>query len=1247
MISTCLALLHVLGVLNTSSAVTYEELIDSFASEVQKRLDATVVAKDQLSPRYIPYHPVYGNERYLCTQQVPILEQNKPYVFKLTYRDLEFKPWVQATETNKLTWSEVEYETNYDFESEWSRSPDSDNTFTSLVSFKYEVGVEGVSTTVVERLFVRDIEVDDITNPVTLTNKTKTGLNFPAFDLTTSKALEVVQSFLDPDYDDWLALGPVYHVWDSDLGSWIEEGNIVIDDISHLNARVWDCFKKAGQVADKHSYFTLNTSNTQILPGWRVNQMDQRYVTVDSLPEVFIRYRAYWDDGYYSTNTVMYSMSPVEEVLTNEVPDAYVAETELCVIGPGEYTGSPVSWISPSKIVATNGSVIKFTFGTVGGEYGEAVKLSASGGAVLSIEESTVTRGPVVVSGTVVANGQTITITASRSGGSSSASLTILEPPEGYETTPDLWRWFSVITDPADFFTRIPEVISNGYDAVTGSNVVTITHPYTKATATVSGSSPRSGFEVAGYRYNYWPRTQLDYEVEKVRGNIPETEAPEAYPASWYYNFYTETNRPTSYDIDLKFQAGITNWVGVYKFSLETGDVQVRTHYLNTSNSVARRSVQFIPQEHIRWSEPDNMPELQIRLSNHIDVPDDLDITFSGKITGLGFFIPPERAGHPAYYVVTSDYEVTVSGGDITLDMDDLTRTDEITGADVKGYWAVVSRVDVTEQTKPAYGYQLESDMVAIAPTSFPRNVLIEFGYFKPDFKRYILAYEGLDLDYQLPDGSLVYEEDAWTRDTELGARLYSLYRSTRGFSPYSYAYYPRNVIPRSTIDLGDTYYQATWANTRYGEPEVKALHANHFPGITITPDTIQDRLDVLNTVSKRKIRGAYRGTETDESETVTNGSYNRNYESEEKERWYGGEYDGCLIDTRREQTYSEIKSGVCITVDDAVYYNQHKPDCGAPLWNPWDRVYDDVDGETYCGDNPAPTTEAIGNSCWVDTQNSVYYGNYFEARNVDSDPYMFRDWEDASPGWRLSIHDGIKYIATAKDVTNCVITREDHFITTTYSHSVSGVSRTESRSQSSKHYNSFSPAEYLYPLSSHTVYTKDNGYGGSGSSTRAKMTPTTLTRRHTYYKFTEETNTFMSTCPPNTQNYYYSRVISQADPATTITNIFSTTLNPLWEIPFYQPVGFLPVPDMVGKARDLAPHEYVTDSTEVSDNTDWDYSASGGSHFYERLTWQLEYIHDRKSLGSYELVNTYSGGLVGLSLGLNRQHVAVGSYNF
>lgn len=1235
MTNTCLALLHVLGVLSASSAsstVTYEQLVDNFASEVQKRLEACTLTGYQRSPDYDSpcaiFEPATG----------------KPYVFQITYLDLEFKPWVgQATETNKLTWSEVEYETNYDFEPEWSRTPDSDNTFTSLVSFTYEVGVEGVTTTVVERLFVRDIELADQVNPVTLINKTKTGLNFKAFDTTTSKALEVVQSFLDPDYDDWLDLGPVYHVWDYDLGSWVVEGNIVISDIAHLNAQVWDCFKKAEHVTDKHSYFTLNTNNTVRMPGWRINQMNQRYVNVDSLPEVFIRYRAYWDDGYYSTNTVMYSMSPVEELLTNDVPDAYVAETELCVIGPGEYTGSPVSWISPSKIVATNGSVIKFTFGTVGGEYGEAFKLSASGGAVLSIEESTVTRGPVVVSGTVVANGQPITVTASRRGGSSSATLTILEPPEGYETTPDLWRRFSAHTDPADFFTRIPEVISNGYDAVTGSNVVTITHPYTKATATVSGSSPRSSFERASFRYAYWPRTQITYEVEKVRGNIPETEAPDVYPAALgYFSVYSETNRPTSYDIDVKFQAGITNWVGVYKFRLKTGDVQVRTHYLNTSNSVARRSVQIIPQEQIRWSEPDNMPELQIRLSNHIDVPDDLDITFSGKITGLGFFIPPELAGHPAYYVVTSDYEVTVSGSDITLDMDDLTRKDEISGEDVKGYWAVVSRVDVTEQTKPAYGYQLEPDMVAIAPTSFPRNLLIEFGYFKPDFKRYILAYEGLDADYQLPDGSLVYEEDVWTRDTELGAHLYRQYDGVRGFD--NPRYYPRKAIMRSTIDLGDIYYQDTWAHTRYNEPEVKALRADYRPGITISTNTIQDRLDVLNTVSKRKIKGAYRGTETSESKTEHSGSYTVDWRTEVDENWYGGNLDGCNRNTQKDVSYFDSSAGRCTTWRETYYERIHKPDCDAIGWNAGTWVRDDpVYGDTYCEPpEPAPTTEAIGSPCWLDTQSSLYAGYYSDSRDNAADfRVSFPGEGSSSPGWEAVNLQGREYSASLVRDNAGTHTGFDHYINGTTDRPTSNNRRTKTQGQGLKHYDSFNPAPYMYPISGHTIYTKDSGYGGSGSGNRAKMTPTTLTRKNTYSGFTTTTNVY----PPDPiTGRAFTRTLSQAVP-DAVTNTWSTELNSFWEIPFYQPVGFLPAPDMVAKAKALAPHEYATETAEIVNKRDWNYPI--GPSFYEHSTYQMEYTHDRKSLGTYERVNTYGGGTAGLSLELNRQHNVVGSYSF
>ncbi|NMA17139.1 MAG: hypothetical protein GX935_07850 [Erysipelotrichia bacterium] len=761
---------------DTAFNPSMEAMLTALMESVQQRLDATVLKylKDGEQPNC---RATNENPRVLVyTRKTNTLEQ------------------IQAKYTNTyLNWRVNEYHVMTNAESVFQE------TSTSLVYFTYAItnpirdydvsvthtNISGDKhfTYITTGGYWKPFYGDSWSNKPTdhlVTNQPATGIDFPALKATDAAIMAVLPQFIDPEYSMYVNREPPAYVWTGDTGGWLHYGFHQVRSLSHLPVRIWDRFNDNDLATEKivwlNSFDSRDVGRTYTEKGYLIGRPDveddELYLRGDTY-----RFRAFWTNGMTSGDVVLYSISVTETVYTNPIPDM-VSVTEFCVIGPGGYTGPALFWASPTVSTLYTGGMrraasgvvpayraitneAKIQVGYLHGRSNDTTRFPAFFRAELGdvrFETNAAARGPVLADVVMRPKGNNPRkIRVNCNGTTMEKDITIYPTYRSVDSAPDVPAYFAARVDTGDFSLRVPSKTAVFYDVErleVGKEIVGTVEAWRATKGSVS-----AGVAVElPYSPTWWPKYGgITTTASLVSGNIPGLELEVVTPPR---KWWQSNEVPTLLHVNVGFESNAVNWAGVIAVTTKVYGIKGRTHAIVATNNATHRRVATYPKETIKWT--DELPVLEARLGSSIPtqcsfvVQGDIEGTVFARVPHEGAAVYVDDATHPngkrlatTLTIATSAvFRLTVENNSVDL------QTTPPAPFGIPGYWEAITSVVITNCTRPAYGIDLRG-MNYLAPTVFPRHVVLEFGYFTSR-PRYDMAYDAEYVLAQAPQGGYI-----------------------------------------------------------------------------------------------------------------------------------------------------------------------------------------------------------------------------------------------------------------------------------------------------------------------------------------------------------------------------------------------------------------------------------------------------------------------------------------------------------
>lgn len=934
-------------------------LVSNLLASVQQRVDAVALKhwKDDEQPGCLStdqqaYPTIYGREGRTTEE-----EQLAPYTYDV------------------LNWRINEYEVIKQIESTFLA------TATSLVSYTYGqtnpvrdyiTVVTNVGHTSATFTYSFENSKWNVTYGDALTNSPGIGVDFPAFTNATDALIDVLPEFIDPMYQTYLDRQPPAYAWVDNWRTpgvevgWVPFGYYQIGSLNSLNVKRWDRFNDNGLTAERLDWSDTYKSAQEVIDnpqapggytvgrnftvlGFDIDEMMKEEVSLPLNGDT-VRFRALWTNGTMNTNLVLYSINVHETVYTSTIPDM-VSSAEFCVVGPGRYTGSPLMWASPVEAILSDEITVRTLDGSgfspgyatitntavvqVGYIDDTAANATATpvvfsgGGMFIDNATNTAAGGPAVARAFIEPASGSVSrrIAATRGTRQAARDVTITTPYLDVDKAPDVPAYMAVRVDTGAFALRVPGVY--GSNGVAGAAT-------TGVTAGVVTEYPHGS--------DWWPlRGGATTTAALVSGNIPGlalSVSTNSYVKPTYANGQWHTNAGSALThVNVGFRTNAVGWAGVIGVETRITNLIGRTHAMIFTNNASHRSVGTCPRETLKWTDP--FPELQARLAHAVS--SQCMIVVEGVITGGVFAIVqpggqaisvPDTEHPPRTKLVTTvagttsvTFKAIISGNDVKLSA----PAPRLHG--LPGYWESITDVVITNCTKPAYGINLTGGMTYLAPTSFPRQVHLEFGYFTPR-ACYDMAYDAEYVVTKRPNGGYVYCYYPFVREQDV---------ATQALMP------PWSPIVR----LGQNYCK-------------------------IDRNTIRERYKVMEGVTKRKVQIGYTYANNRVAYSRKTGSRTYKYDARGQNITCGGAVEdgnSFSVDERNTMSYSPYTY---------TYDTYRSTQC-----NPGESgTVSDRDSGTF--GSYYSKAEQTNVTCWVPDLALSQIGNYTHVKDPDyGSPYI------------------------------------------------------------------------------------------------------------------------------------------------------------------------------------------------------------------------------------------------------------------
>lgn len=823
---------------------TFEEMVDALLGYTQRRLDA--VQPSVAEVRQVDYSRPVPDEEADCFYAGEPDEEGW-----LSNQCTEFPPWAKATDDGLFAVADCPGYAPADpadrqfvytrGEPTLTVEPDEDRESTLVYT--------GRVYTVRDRTTVY---VNEETG-ATVTNSTGTGANFEAFDAPTRRLVALRDNYLDLGYGaatarrapawQWLDWGDGY--------SWKRAGDYVVHHVERASLSVHDSFARAGLKVETVAQALTNVPAVTVY-GWEEGAFAAETVTRTAVPLECTTFRSLWRVPPETWSPIPFVRITTGVTNTYEKISGAQARTEAVVAGPGRYTGQALAWVSPTRAVVTNGTVLPVVVGFLtpplqgplpaGGMFTstppitwQAPYAGPAGSGVMYA------RGAIVVTGNM-----SVAITATRGPYSAGCALTVVATTSSH---PDRVTYFTAATDPGSMYKRVPAETTSRFDVVSGG---TVTAPIATITGAVVRVALESGKRYLPPRYaeNWQEFTELEGAV--VRGYVPGANVYVPTQVPDWLSPWSRVYSPYVYDTRVGFSATTAGWAGVVGYAATLTNVSVRTVVLTAGVSRVL-STQWdygfaISPRSLSIASITNPPLLEVWRDDGRNWVGMADVVVTGTVRGLVLRTNLiSWAGGGWNSSVADEYTNASFSVRISPSQDTVTW---LRYPAATGMWLSVQISTLAVYQPPAYGPgAVGSDVTAVAPTSMPENLSVLIGYRTP-FPLYDLAEE----------------------------RAYGYYRNADGL--------PRGHErePETELDFRVVPWRVTWPdgdNTKFGQIDYAfKLHAA--PGTAgvspVMPKTVAERLAFARQLRTTLRAVTYTGRRYSHMSEIIEGSETRNY---------------------------------------------------------------------------------------------------------------------------------------------------------------------------------------------------------------------------------------------------------------------------------------------------------------------------------------------------------------------------------
>lgn len=699
-------------------------MVDALLGYAQRRWDAVQPAVREI--RAVDYDNPIPDEEAYCFYEADPDEEGW-----LSNQCTEFPPWAKATDAGLFAVADCPG---------YGPADPNDRQFVYTrgePTLKVEPGEELESTLVYTgRVYtVRDnttVYVNEETG-ATVTNSTGTGANFEAFDAPTRRLVALRDDYLDLGYGtattrrapawQWLDWGGGY--------TWKRAGDYVVHHVERAALSVHDSFARAGLTVETVTQVLTNVQAVTVW-GWEAGSFDAETVTRTDVPLECTTFRSLWRVPPETWSPIPFVRITTGVTNTYEKISGAQARTEAVVAGPGRYTGQALAWVSPARVVVTNGTVLPVVAGfltpplqgplPVGGMFTstppvtwQAPYAGPSGSGVMYA------RGTVVVTGNM-----SVAITATRGPYSAGCVLAVVATTSSH---PDRVTYFTAATDPGSMYKRVPAETTSRFDAVSGGMI-------TAPIATITGAVVRVALE-SGKRYlppryaeNWQEFTEMDGAV--VRGYIPGANVYVPTQVPDWLSPWSRVYSPYVYDTKVGFSATTAGWAGVVGYAATLTNVAVRTVVLTAGVSrVLSTPWDYgfaISPRSLSIASITNPPLLEVWRDDGRNWVGMSDVVVTGTMRGLVLRTNLISWAGGGWNSSVAD-EYTNASFSVRISPSLGTVTWQKYPA-ATGMWISVQISTLAVDQPPAYGPGAASGgLTAVAPTSMPENLSVLIGY--------------------------------------------------------------------------------------------------------------------------------------------------------------------------------------------------------------------------------------------------------------------------------------------------------------------------------------------------------------------------------------------------------------------------------------------------------------------------------------------------------------------------------------